>query len=320
MEPKYIRTIFKFLLYFILLLINNVYEFFVRIFCGHIPTGKVRLRKVLLRYKFDLEELSRTEDFLLSPGIFVEPASLDHPNWHIYCIDENLVTFVYLKSSIDKYSIVHYPFMFVPVHTDAIQVAQLSHDDFIKLANTFEQKSQPKTVLFTNTARCGSTLMAKMLHRPGKSICYGEPHCLTNLAIMDNAESLSPERMKSVHTPKNEICVLKTTSGEARLVKYCDDVPNLKHMFMFRKSGLLSVERMLRREETICFYFLHLFNLNHHLTRFVGNVVCMEREQMLKCRPKTIKVISSCKRFDNGGLGACGFNIRFTVGILSEKR
>ncbi|CAI4231058.1 unnamed protein product [Auanema sp. JU1783] len=190
---KWIVTFFKLYFYFILLLINNVYEFFVRIFCGHTPAGKIRLRKILLRYRIDPEEISRTEDFLLSPGIFVEPASLDHPNWHIYCIDENLVTFVYLKSSIDKYSIAHYPFMYEHMNADTVQVAQLSHDDFIKLANTFEQKSQPKTVLFTNTARCGSTLMAKMLHHPGKSICYGEPHCLANLAIMDNANILSPE-------------------------------------------------------------------------------------------------------------------------------
>ncbi|CAI4231057.1 unnamed protein product [Auanema sp. JU1783] len=86
---------------------------------------------------------------------------------------------------------------------------------------------------------------------------------------------------------------MKTTSGEARLVKYCDDVSNLKHMFMFRKSGLLSVERVIRREEAVNRYLLRLLHLNPDLTRFVSNLISMERENILKCQAKTIKELAA---------------------------
>ncbi|CAI4222624.1 unnamed protein product [Auanema sp. JU1783] len=300
---QWFLTFVKIFLQFIFLLFNSSYEFIVRIIFGPIPGGKVRLRNILFRHKIDVVEISRKEDFLLTPGVFVEPTSLDHPNWHIYSIDKDLVTFVYLKSPIEKYTIAHYPFMFVPVHTDAIQVAQICHDDFIELARALEQRPQPRTVLFTNTARCGSTLLAKMLNHPGESVCYGEPHCLTNLSNMDNAALFSEKRMRTLlsatitclraHTPSNQVCVLKTTSGEARLAKYCDDVTNLKQIFMFRKNGLLSNERMLRRTEALCIYFLRLLHINPHLTRFIGNWICMESDFLLKCQVNTIKELAA---------------------------
>lgn len=45
-----------------------------------------------------------------------------------------------------------------------------------------EDKKAPNTILFTNTARCASTLFGSMLHHEGKSVVFAEPGVLAQLS------------------------------------------------------------------------------------------------------------------------------------------
>ncbi|KAK6054050.1 hypothetical protein COOONC_08444 [Cooperia oncophora] len=139
----------------------------------------------------------------------------------------------------------------------ALAVAEVSHTEFLKFADKLAANPQPRTLLFTNTARCGSTLFGKMLNRPGVSVCYAEHPALTVLSIALGEELLSESDVRTLlhatitclraHLPVDTLCILKTQSFEARLVPLCKDIPNLKHIFMFRKKALFSVEKACRR-------------------------------------------------------------------------
>ena len=96
-----------------------------------------------------------------------------------------------------------------------------------------------------------------MLDHPGSTICFGEPPVLNNLTTALEYELMSEEELKQLleasinclraHVPLNQTCVLKTTAAEAKLVRLCHDIPHLKHIFMTRKNGLQSMERLVRR-------------------------------------------------------------------------
>jgi hypothetical protein len=97
-----------------------------------------------------------------------------------------------------------------------------------------------------------------MLNHPGHSVVYGEPYPLTILTIgwseryfndADIEELLKPViNVLRKDVPVDQLCVLKTTSTEVRLVPTIARLmPDIKHVFMFRRGGLDSVERMMTR-------------------------------------------------------------------------
>uniref|UniRef100_A0A914QX69 Sulfotransferase n=1 Tax=Panagrolaimus davidi TaxID=227884 RepID=A0A914QX69_9BILA len=83
-----------------------------------------------------------------------------------------------------EYHIKNYPFMCLPMFDDALETAEISLEDFIEFSNNLEENipSSPHTVFLSSTARSASTLFGAMLHHPGYSICFGEPHVFSSLA------------------------------------------------------------------------------------------------------------------------------------------
>ena len=151
-----------------------------------------------------------------------------------------------------------FPFVYIPLLDQAQQLATISRRHFLAFANDLSHRPQPRTLIFTNTARCGSTLFAQMLNHPGHSVAYGEPYPLTILTLgwserywsdADVEELMAPViNVLRKDVPADQLCVLKTTSTEVRLVPMIARLmPEIKHVFMFRRGGLESVERMITR-------------------------------------------------------------------------
>uniref|UniRef100_A0A914W1D7 Sulfotransferase n=1 Tax=Plectus sambesii TaxID=2011161 RepID=A0A914W1D7_9BILA len=149
--------------------------------------------------------------------------------------------------------------------------------DFLLWTDKLAQRRQPKTVFFTNTARCGSTLFAKMLDHQGISVCFGEPRPLTTLAVgyLEKYWSSSETEtlLKAVITvlrrgvPFDQICVIKTPSFDSCLVPLLANVfPEIKHVFMFRKNGLDSVERMIVQVGEFMHSLLPLYSISPALS------------------------------------------------------
>ena len=109
--------------------------------------GHVRISRILLKYKMDPEEISRRQDFIPSCGYFVESDVLDNPNWHLYCVERDRAFFVLLPRHIQYYSTARYPFIYVPIFEEALALAEVRKEEFIRLGKRFEEEGRvPKTV------------------------------------------------------------------------------------------------------------------------------------------------------------------------------
>ncbi|KJH48647.1 hypothetical protein DICVIV_05206 [Dictyocaulus viviparus] len=266
-----------------------------------IPNGKIRVYSIIWRYKLDPEEIAKREDFVLISGYFDSIELLENSHWIIYTIEKDYVLFVLLPEPIFSYNISKYPFMFVPMYEKALAVAEVKHTDFFYLGQRFANDSKVETVFYTNTARCGSTLLGKMLNRPGISVCYGEPPSLTVLSIALGENLMNEAEIKDLlrasvhcmqaHLPTGVLCILKTQSFDARLVPLCENIPNLKHIFMFRKKALLSVEKVVRREQFLYSIMLKLYNYCPYLSWYFGTLIAGEGKWVRSLRPQNMRLV-----------------------------
>ncbi|KAJ1357375.1 hypothetical protein KIN20_015511 [Parelaphostrongylus tenuis] len=303
-----ILIVLRLQLYTVYLLLQLFYQKLIQLFrtwkgTEEIPSGKVRVYSILWRYKVDPEEIPKRSDFILAPGYVDEIDLLKSSHWIIYTIEKDYVLFALLPEPIYSYHISRYPFMYVPMFEKALAVAEVTHEEFLRFGQQLEEKPQPKTVLYTNTARCGSTLFGRMLNRPGISVCYGEPPSLTALSIALGENLMNETKVGNLlhaciicmraHLPDGVLCVLKTQSFEARLVPLCKDISNLKHIFMFRKKALFSVERACRRTEFHSMLMLKLYYISPHLLHFIGALHAGEGRWLRTLQPQNIRELAA---------------------------
>ncbi|KAK6740076.1 hypothetical protein RB195_008507 [Necator americanus] len=270
---------------------------------AEIPDGKVRMLSIMWRHKLDPDEIEKRQDFVLGGGHFESVELLNNSHWAMYTIEKDYVLFVLLPEPIYSYNISEYPFIFVPMFERALAVAEIKRSEFLKFADKLAAQPQPKTVLYTNTARCGSTLLGKMLHRPGVSVCYGEFPALTVLAVALGEGFMNENEVRELlhatitclraHLPTGVLCILKTQCFEARLVPLCEGVPNLKHIFMFRKKALLSVEKAARRQEFLYLPLLELYNYSPFLSQCIGSAIAADGRWIRLLHPHNMRALAA---------------------------
>ncbi|ETN76591.1 hypothetical protein NECAME_11570 [Necator americanus] len=297
-------AILRLLLYVIYLTLQWIYQKtteVVRVINGtaEIPDGKVRMFPIIWRHKLDPNETEKRQDFVLAAGHFESVELLNNSHWAMYSIERDYILFVLLPEPIYSYNISEYPFIFVPMFERALAVAEMKRREFLKFADKLAAQPQPKTVLYTNTTRCGSTLLGKMLHRPGISVCYGEFPALTILAIALGEGFMSEAEVRELlhatitclraHLPSGVLCILKTQCFEARLVPLCEGIPNLKHIFMFRKKALLSVEKATGREKFLYPLLLELYKFSPFLSQCIGSAIAVDGRWVRLLHPPNMR-------------------------------
>uniref|UniRef100_A0A914P9W5 Uncharacterized protein n=1 Tax=Panagrolaimus davidi TaxID=227884 RepID=A0A914P9W5_9BILA len=197
------------------------------------------------------------QDFITIDAGFIPIETLKDLHWTVYSIDKKTVTFVKLPKALSNYSIDRIPFVYMSIFNEAIYVVQMDLKSYIALGNELEIDTKPpKCLFFSNAARCASTLFGSMLHHTNHSFCIGEHPALINLTIgicenfwsdKDINEIISAT-IKTIRKgfPSDQLFIFKTTSGEVILVPYLAQIfPEMKQIFMFRRGGLESIERML---------------------------------------------------------------------------
>jgi hypothetical protein len=226
---------------------------------------------------------------------------LKSPEWAIYSLDKKGAIFVELpKKSIAHYSIDKYPFVYIPCFEEAIRVAEIDLESYISLGDQLEiDYKPPRCLFFTNTARCASTLFGSMLHHDGHSTVIAEPYALTCLSIglkeeywSDNdVDRLLPATIKLLRkgVPSNQLFVIKTTSSEVNLVPYLTrEFPEIKHIFMFRRKALDSVERVIARDP-VYLLLLQLYNISPFAATLFGFLVANEGSLQRQLKPTHVK-------------------------------
>ncbi|CAJ0945927.1 unnamed protein product, partial [Mesorhabditis belari] len=249
-------TVYFFFIKFFVFL-QNLYRRLVKI--DEIPEGKARLSSILYRQKRDIEEIAREIDFLTVHNSFVDTKLLEGNYWTLYSLTKDFAYFVLLPKPVTYYNSQRSPFVYVQLFDEALLLAEMSRKEFERFAGELAKNPQPETIYYTNTARCGSTLLAKMLHCEGKSHCTAEPYPIPNLSIgldegyftREDVKTLLPHVITVLRkdVPVDQVFILKTECTGVRLVEFTDEIPNFRNLFSFRKNGIDSVERILKREE-----------------------------------------------------------------------
>ncbi|TKR83086.1 hypothetical protein L596_016735 [Steinernema carpocapsae] len=298
----YVHAAYETVIYVVYALFFQIYSLLQVVYrtkqnTAKIPSGHGRVSAIVIRKKRDPEDIAITRDFVSIHESFKPLASFLNEYWALYCFDNKNAVFVELPKPHVEYQAKDYPFMFIPLFEQAIRVAYVPIDDFVAYCAQLNKKPQSRTVLYTNTARCGSTLLAQMLCHKGVSVCYAEPQPLMNLGIGMDEGYYSIDYMKKVlpaaitylrkDVPADQLCVLKTSSYEARLVPFTEGMDNLQHIFMFRKNGLGSVERMMKRDKAMT-YFMKLYLWNPQISNLMSYLVAGEGKFMRELQPKTI--------------------------------
>ncbi|ETN76592.1 hypothetical protein NECAME_11571 [Necator americanus] len=217
---------------------------------AEIPDGKVRMLSIMWRHKLDPDEIEKRQDFVLGGGHFESVELLNNSHWAMYTIEKDYVLFVLLPEPIYSYNISEYPFIFVPI--------------------------------------------------PGVSVCYGEFPALTVLAVALGEGFMNENEVRELlhatitclraHLPTGVLCILKTQCFEARLVPLCEGVPNLKHIFMFRKKALLSVEKATRRQEFLYLPLLELYNYSPFLSQCIGSAIAADGRWIRLLHPHNMRI------------------------------
>lgn len=267
---------------------------------AEVSLKEARLHRIIFRRKRDPEEIARREDFLTVDDGIISMERLKEPQWTVYSIDKKRVFLVELPHPLSYYSIDKYPFIFVPLFDHAIRLAELDLDAYVALGDQLEvDYKAPRTLFFTNTARCASTLFGSMLQHEGRSLVIAEHHGLTILSLglkegywNDNdINRILPATVKYLRKriPADQLMVFKTTSSEVNLVPYLTQLfPEMKHIFMFRRRGLASVERVIHRDPQYL-ALLQLYNFSPYLATLFGFLVANEGPLQRQLKPAHIK-------------------------------
>jgi len=267
---------------------------------NEIPLKKARLGRIIFRRKRDAEEIARREDFVTVDDRFIDKSALKNETWTVYSLDKSGVVFVQLPKKLQEYTIDKYPFIFIPMFEEAMRTAEMDLDSFLSLADELEvDYKPPKTLFFTNTARCASTLFGSMLQHENQSIVIGEHSSIISISIghaenywsEEEVEKLLPALLKVIRkgVPSDKLFVFKGASTEVKLVPFISKLmPEIFHVFMFRKKGIVSVEKMLLRDPQQLL-LAKIYQFSPYLTTLFGFVSACEGRFYRELKPKEPK-------------------------------
>ncbi len=139
-----------------------------------------RVFDIRFRCKAVWESVSQECDFVFTHDQIVNFAEIyEDDRWTLHTFNRKYAYFARMPDSFNEnYSIAKFPFNYNGVIEKAEQFARIDVDAFCELtSNLWDPKAEEKStfVFLANSARCGTTLLGKMLHHEGVSMVVGEP-------------------------------------------------------------------------------------------------------------------------------------------------
>ncbi len=198
-------------------------------------------QRILLRsgWRISSGHIRLDKDFALIHQSWENPekAILNDKCVNLMGLDTEHAFFAVLPEDVDSYD---GAFMYVTYVQRAIEVITLPLKDFVKLSDKLPES---KVLLLSNTSRCGSTLLTKMLQRLDGVIAMSEPDFLTQISHFENGKLLS-QPVKDVlragfklqcKEPGKKLWVIKPQSFIAGLIPaIAEACPHVHHVFIMR--------------------------------------------------------------------------------------
>ena len=210
----------------------------------HWNKRRAQFGRILWKRKPHYFDVTSTRDFLC---IFSSSVELDYvlkPNVSLYALTKDTAVFVETTGGVNIYSSDDYPFFNQAQFKRSRNVIKMPTISFHALAEKVGDPSVP-VIWLSNTARCGSTILAQVFEKiPGTSL-ISEPDAPTHIGFMHKLKSLSENDRKMLlkstirllckpRTGIERICVKSKGNCISMMKDVSNIFPDIKQIFMYR--------------------------------------------------------------------------------------
>ena len=216
---------------------------------------------VLINFKLHMTWCNGINWFLLKFRKMADIAVIEHEDVHLYSVSLHEFHFVRVKRGINLSDVEKHPIMWFSKHDYATEVIIVPHEPVYKYIMKRPDRDGRNITIIHNTGRCGSTLLASMIHRTKQCQVISEPFPLlrfsqlTNMASdirpLDCAENLKLLKAMMIilcNDPTKLYCIKPTGVYSGNLVHLFHKIlPEIKEIFMYRalKPTISSWKRIL---------------------------------------------------------------------------
>ena len=173
---------------------------------------------------------------------------IDRGDVTLYTVTEEEFVFVRTRPGVDIYDVEQHPFLYDIQHSSAEELITAPHCTVFQHLKGKLARDGSNIAYLHNCGRCGSTLVATMMHKTKQCVVQSEPTAVINLAWMINEKDYPPSR-KSVEyleivratfllicPDANKLYFIKPwgTHTLSLLPLLNQALPGIKELFMYR--------------------------------------------------------------------------------------
>lgn len=195
----------RFIFYIVETAIRAVLSYFG---CNASSNRSAERRRILWRSKIDELDFCSDSHFLTIHADYIDPSVILQDNVVLYDINAHYAIFLELPHSIQSgYTADRAQFMFIKTFRDAQSVIRVPLSSLHRVAELVGA-FRTKVILISNSGRCGSTLLIKMMTAlsPQNVLSLSEPGYYSSLLDLKIRRLLSPEEFDKVLKSVFAIC------------------------------------------------------------------------------------------------------------------
>ena len=169
---------------------------------------------IILNFTLSITQGTGLHLFLLKFKGITDVSSIEQlEDISLYQVTERNFVYVRVKAGVDLQDIEAHPLTFLSQHSNAEEVITVPRETIERYLEEKPERDGSNISLLYSAGRCGSTLVASMVHKTQQRIVLSEPYALKDVAQIFNTRNIAPEE-------KNKL--VKTT-----LLLLCKDADKL---------------------------------------------------------------------------------------------
>jgi hypothetical protein len=224
---------------------------------------------ILWKHRLNSVEYVKYNNFLVKHNSYADPVKTiaQDDNVSLISICQDFALFGYCHQGLSIYDSKHGPFVYNVQYENVTKIITVPLK-FIPELSKHVKDVPSNIILLSNTGRCGSTLLTKMLETNNDTVVMSEPDFLVHLLDLKdeiNIDNLvNPGfNLQCKGLGSNKTVVIKPRCPAIALAKLVNDkCPNIKHLFMWREP----LKSILSFINIINAVMAKTFLLNHFLT------------------------------------------------------
>ena len=199
---------------------------------------------VLLNFQLNIAWVNGIEWFLLKFSKMVDISVIEEEDVHLYDITLKEFHFARVKNGVDLSDIDKYPITLFASQDHAAEVIIIPREPVYKYLKKKPDRDGSNITIIHSIGRCGSTLIASMVHRTKQCQVLSEPHPLLRFSGMTNrpSDKIPLDSAKNLKLLKAIMILLCKDPGRLYCIKptgiYTGNLVHLVHKILPRAKEL----------------------------------------------------------------------------------